>query len=162
MINNIDSDLSYRLNAIYRENEAAKALQDTFAGRKRDVAATKVDHAAKLAGVDYNEMLRALREIADAGAGEFKVGRKGAKSRIEWDYGIRSLAAAARGKGSPIKLNRNELDDGEQDEAVEDAEEEGDVVHEFLLRSGKKVRFVLPSDLTQREAERLAGKGLGT
>lgn len=152
MIQNIDSALCDSLKAIYGKNEAAKALLDTFATRKRDVAETTVHRAAQLAGVDYNEMLRALREIAEAGAGEFKVGRKGAKSRIEWEYGVRSLAAAARGEGRPVKL-----DDIEEVETVEDSEEEGDVVHEFLLRPGKKVRFVLPSDLTQREAERLAG-----
>ncbi len=157
MIQNIDAALSDNLKAIYRQNEAAKALLDTFASRKRDVAETTVHRAAQLAGVDYNEMLRALREIAEAGAGEFKVGRKGAKSRIEWEYGVRSLAAAARGEGRPVKLDLEELDDIEEVEAVEDAEEEGDVVHEFLLRPGKKVRFILPSDLTQREAERLAG-----
>lgn len=157
MVKNVGLALCDSLKAVYGKNETAKALLDTFAMRKRDVAETTVHRAAQLAGVDYNEMLRALREIAEAGAGEFKVGRKGAKSRIEWEYGVRSLAAAARGEGRPVKLDREELDDIEEVETVEDSEEEGDVVHEFLLRPGKKVRFVLPSDLTQREAERLAG-----
>lgn len=157
MIQVLDMELSENLKKIYRSNEAAKALLDTFVTRKRDVAETRVHRAAQLAGTDYDEMLQALRELAQAGAGEFKVGRKGAKSRIVWEYGVRSLAAAALGEGVPIKLDLEELSDSEEADEAEDAADSDDAIHEFLLRPAKKIRFVLPSDLTKREAERLAG-----
>ncbi len=154
MAQQIDIALSSRLRSIYGKNSAVKSLLNVYATGKLGVLETSVSRAAQLAGVDYREMLQALRDLAEAGAGEFKVGRHGAKSRIVWEYHVRSLAAAARGEGGPIKLT--EVEEKELAEEAEDVEE-GDVVHEFLLRPGKKIRLTLPSDLTQREAERLGG-----
>ncbi len=157
MIKILDADLSDKLKRIYTSNKGAKALLDSFATRKRDVAETSVRRAAQLANMDYIEILKTLRELAQAGAGEFKVGRKGLKSRIVWEYGVRSLAAAALGEGVPIKLDLEKLSDLEEAEYAEDAANSDDATHEFLLRPAKKIRFALPSDLTKREAERLAG-----
>jgi hypothetical protein len=155
----IDIALADSLKAIYKTNDEARSLLDNFAARKRDVSETTVERAAQLTGSSYNEMLGAFRELAATGAGAFKVGRHGAKTRIEWEYSVRSLGAAAKGEGRPVKLDPEELEDSEDEEIASEADalEEGDVVHEFLLRPGRKIRLELPADLTQREAERLAG-----
>lgn len=143
----LETAVSDQLKALVATNETVANLLNIFSTRKRDVRETTVEYGAKLADVEYNEMLAAMRALAAAGAGEFKVGRRGGNSRIEWDYSIRSLAAAAMGHGLPTAVE--DIDD------IWGDIEESDVVHEYLLRPGKRLSISLPVDLTQREADRL-------
>lgn len=52
---------------------------------------TTVDDLAALDGVSRRQAIDVLRGLADAGGGDFKVGRKGHPSRIEWAVDPRQL-----------------------------------------------------------------------
>ncbi|NVB37196.1 hypothetical protein G6O69_37455 [Pseudenhygromyxa sp. WMMC2535] len=63
--------------------------------REGDLAAeprTTVDAVAALEGVSRREAVDALRALEGAGVGEFKVGRKGHPSRLEWTVDPEALA----------------------------------------------------------------------
>lgn len=155
----IKTDLAAGLRDLYKANDAAKRLLDRFAERKNDANFTTAARAADLAGASHGEIIALFREFDRVGAGEFKVGRRGAASRMVWHYSVRSLGAAAQGTAEPEAIDPTEIDEGREIEAdlVEAEYELGWIIHTFQLRPAQRVTIRLPADLTAREAERLAG-----
>jgi hypothetical protein len=158
----IKSDLVAGLRDLYKGDDAAHRLFDRFAGRKKDAKFTTAARAADLASASHGEIIALFRELDGIGAGEFKVGRRGSVSRMEWLYSVRSLGAAAQGvTGQPEAIDLTEIDDGEaeaENETSEDDFEKWDwITHTFQLRPTQRVTIKLPMDLTAKEAERLAG-----
>ena len=153
----IKTDLAAGLRDLYKTNDAAKRLLDRFAERKNDANFTTAARAADLAGASHGEIIALFRELDRVGAGEFKVGRRGAASRMVWHYSVRSLGAAAQGTAEPEAIDPT--DEGKEIEAdlVEAEYELGWIIHTFQLRPAQRVTIKLPADLTAREAERLAG-----
>ncbi|UFN51584.1 hypothetical protein LPC08_25305 (plasmid) [Roseomonas sp. OT10] len=143
----------------------AKALQSLYrdpdnhpfftwaAGRQKDSRETSVDTVRRHGQLGHEAAVGLLQDLANAGFGRFVVGRRGAKTRIVWDYSIRDVGAAASG-------STKEIHKVDEDEVVEDEAAEGDdgalVEHVFNLRPGLRISIELPADLTSREAERLA------
>lgn len=158
----IKSDLVAGLRDLYKNNDAAHRLLDRFAGRKKDAQWTTAARAAGLAGASHGEVIALFRELAQIGAGEFKAGRRGFATRMEWIYSVRSLGAAAQGAGQPEAIDPTEIEDGEAEAEnetyLEDDWEKPDwITHTFQLRPAQRVTIKLPVDLTAKEAERLAG-----
>ena len=156
-------DLAKGLREIYKSDDAARSLFDNFAARTNDYRMTTVSRAAQIAEASRSETITLFREFERLGAGSFKAGRRGSKTRIEWDYSIRSLGAAAQGSvDQPEAIDKSKLDfDGEFDALVSEEESEvgeGDLIsHSFQLRPDLRLTIKLPVDLTAKEAERFAG-----
>ena len=158
----IKSDLVAGLRDLYKSNDAAHRLLDRFAGRRKDAKWTTAARAADLASASHNEIIALFRELDGIGAGEFKVGRRGFASRMEWLYSVRSLGAAAQGvTGQPEAIDPTEIEDGEAEAENETSEDDWEeyvwITHTFQLRPAQRVTIKLPVDLTAKEAERLAG-----
>lgn len=97
-------------------------------------------------------------DIESVGIGTRIFGRRSFKSRIKWKYTLQSIAQAAREQIDTLEVVSDKgfamaAESGETIGSVNDAD---DVEHTFQLRSGKRVHFRLPRDLTTREADRLA------
>jgi hypothetical protein len=150
-----DKALSDGLKNLCAASDAARKLMESFTSRTKDARETTVERAAWLAGADYGEMLAAFRQLDALGAGRFIPGRHGYKSRMEWNFSIRSLGQVAQGQ-------KNRPDQVSDDAIIEDGTEEGAssdlkmIQHDFQLREGVKIQFMLPADISEKEAERLA------
>ncbi|SRR5579883_39983 len=150
------------LRGLYQENEAAKALFDKFAERKKHSRETLATRAASLARCDYRDMVAILKQLAALGVGKFKAGRRGSVSRMVWSYHLRSIGAAAQGSESylqdvPADAELSEDDDWSEAPELLFDEEDDFIEHTFQLRPDVRIAVRLPKDITSKEAERLAG-----
>ena len=89
-----------------------------------------------------------FREMEILGVGKVVVGRKGYETRFRWNYKMTEVGKAAVGEIEEFEI----ADDLEES----DEEEGGLVTHEFKIRKDVIAIVRAPSDLTEREAERLA------
>ena len=161
MNGNIRNNTISILTALYRDDPSAKAILDYFSTRKKAMRVSSVDRIGYKSKVAYAEVVRVFKELANAGCGQFLNGRKGYKSRMEWEYSLVSLGLVAKGEAAiPEPIDLSSLDEEEDDlvampaDDVED--EDGMLSHVFQLRQDMPLHFNLPPDLTAREAERLA------
>jgi len=152
------------LRDLNEQDETARRLFENFSSRQRDKRVTTAAQAEWFTGAQRWEIVALLRKLDNLGAGEFKVGRRGSKTRIEWLFSIRSLAAAAQGAaGTPEGIDPTQVDDDAEDGVVEVPEmeietEEGDWIdHSFQLRPDMQITIRLPVDLTSKEADRIGG-----
>jgi hypothetical protein len=96
MNKNVTKRLSKSLEALYNENEVARSFFDHAAERQKAVAYTSVERAASVTGCSKSEMNEVFKKLAEIGAGEYKLGRRGAKTRIIWLYSINTIGLSAR------------------------------------------------------------------
>lgn len=148
------------LLAIYRTQPTARKLFDWLrrVGAKRNY--TTVDDLIEHIGVSRRTAIPLLRSLAEAGCGEFKVGRKGHPSRLEWAESPRGLAEALS-----ITANGHDPDRPapsvvpNTDEAGEDASVLNGtdlITHNYVLRPGLRIALHLPEDLSMNEAKVLS------
>lgn len=160
MNSNIHNNTVSILKTLYRDDVSAKAILDYFSTRKKAMSVSSVDRIGFKSKVAYAEVVRVFKELAAAGCGTFLNGRKGYKSRMEWDYSLVSLGLVARGEAAiPEPIDPSSVE--EEDDLVtglvdEGGVEDGNLPHAFQLRPDTTLHFSLPADLTAREAERLA------
>lgn len=140
-------ELINKLHEMYDDDEVARELFDSFAKRQRDVEETTVENAARLCRREYSEVRPVLQQIAQTGAGTFRIGRRGSKSRIIWEYSLKSIGRAARGEG--------ELQPMDEAHAESECDDDQLVTHTFMLRERLTIRFSLPENLTESESNRL-------
>lgn len=90
-----------------------------------------------------------LKGIEEAGIGKRVVGRRGAPTRIIWRYTWKSIAQVSRGEGGAEALRPID--------SKETLSRQPRIEHSYLLRHEEDpITLMLPRDLTQREADRLA------
>ncbi|WP_106390983.1 hypothetical protein [Enhygromyxa salina] len=110
---------------LYRSQPGARALFDSILERGVDEGRTTVDELTGDGDVGRRDAIALLRSLDEAGCGEFKVGRKGHPSRLEWTVAPAELAARVverdagqgLGPGQPAGLD----DAPELDEAASGA-----------------------------------------
>jgi hypothetical protein len=90
------------LFAMYRTTPAAKKLFDSLARVGAEDNRTTVDELIEDGDISRSDAITVLREIEEAGYGEFKLGRKGHPSRLEWSEDPRSLAERLAGESSEV------------------------------------------------------------
>lgn len=160
----LKSGLVADLRRLYQTDDVARRLLDNLANRQKDRHVTPASRAAVLADASHGEIVALLRKLDQIGAGEFKVGRRGSKTRIEWLYSQRGLGQAAQGAAvQPEQIEA--VDPAELEDEAEPAGETSDddvgdgewISHSFQLRADLRLSIKLPADLTSKEAERLAG-----
>ena len=113
MTNDIDSTVVSNIRALYRKDENAKKIFDLLANRTRDVRITTVDWVMRKLELWRGDAVDLLKALDEAGCGTIYYGRRGAKTRIEWDFSCISIGQAAAGEASKL-------------ESVEDAMSEDD------------------------------------
>ena len=158
----INATLVGDLRALYETNDAAHNLLDKFSTFKKDVRMTPAGRASNLANTSYRDIIKVFKELDRIGAGEFKAGRRGAQSRMEWRFSVQSLGQAANGTvREPKGINEDDLEDTNADVGEDASWNEPDWIdwidHTFQLRPDLQITFRLPADLNSKEAERLAG-----
>jgi hypothetical protein len=155
------------IKKLYTTNRVAKIAFDHFATKQRNKSATTVDRlravlVAQGHEVSYNEIRDFLRKLANLKCGDYKIGRRGWDSRLEWSVGLVSLGQAAAGRHSEItRLTEEEAAESQKEDTEELAAAEvpvdtQDMKVSYPLRPTRSVEFVLPKNLTAREAHRLA------
>lgn len=146
------------LRDIYRRDPNAKAMLDSFAARKKAVSESYADRIAFLVKLSYSEVIRIFKELEEIGCGEFKNGRKGFKTRMEWSHSLISLGEVAKGEAVSVEaINPDDLDvEDEADVPSLIEQPEGHIQHPFQLRPDLSITLSLPADLTMKEAARLA------
>jgi hypothetical protein len=153
----LSDDLAPGLRGFYERDDVARRLFDNFAKRQNDYRVTTVARAVHLTDASESEIKSLFKNLTELGVGKYMVSRRGSKSRIEWFYSIKSIGESAQGISSQLEpINSMLSDDIEAD--LSDDWDSMDIkwsVHNYLLRTGLRIEFKLPSDITEKEAERL-------
>jgi hypothetical protein len=103
MNNQIGSELRTAIRSFYEEDEGAKAFFDWAGARTNDAAETSVDRISQVTELSYSDARELAKGLCEIGCGAFVVGRKGWKSRIRWEFSLRTLGKAARGENIEIE-----------------------------------------------------------
>ncbi len=156
-----ESGMVSELRSLYKSDENAKIMLDSFAARKKAVSESYADRIAFLLKISYHEAIRIFKVLDSIGCGHFKNGRKGYKSRIEWSHSLISIGQVANGQSGNVEaIDPTNLELEEEVDASGLTEgiliDEGHIQHPFQLRPDLTVTLSLPADLTMKEAQRLS------
>lgn len=163
-----------QLIAVHRSKPGAAALFAAFGEQAPNEGRTTVDEAIEFAGISRRHAIDLLRSLAEAGCGEFKIGRKGHPSRLEWTVDVVELATWL--EGDPGADDASSPSSGESasaptqaslalmaSESANPGAGRGDeasttefVEHVYMLRPKMRLRVSLPEDLSPAEAGVLA------
>jgi hypothetical protein len=103
MTNDIDVNVVKNLRALYKENDSARKMFDLLANRNRDIGATSVEWVMREIELWRADAVELLRKLDAAKCGTLYYGRRGAKTRIEWDYSCISIGQAAAGEANDLE-----------------------------------------------------------
>ena len=126
---------------------------DHMASRERNQRETKVDRLLKLLeAANYRpsrgDLIALFKDLVDISCGQFVAGRHGWPSRFIWDVDTLSVSRYVVGETPEV---------GAIQSLKENFIERDLIKHAFNLRTDLQICFELPVDLTEKEAERLAG-----
>ncbi|NVN85373.1 MAG: hypothetical protein HXX15_04705 [Rhodopseudomonas sp.] len=119
MANDLADDVIRAIRVLYNKNPNAQALFDLNARRERDATFTSLDVISRKLEISRGDAVALARDLEAAGCGQFVVGRRGSKSRLEWKFSCIGLGKAAAGE--PIQLDKAE--DPEEEEIEDTAEQ---------------------------------------
>jgi len=87
------------LRALCARNAGARAFF-TWADseRQNSASSTSIDVLERKSGLGRSASIALLKDLEKIGCGKYIVGRHRKKTRISWDYGLKSIARAARGE----------------------------------------------------------------
>jgi hypothetical protein len=134
-------------------NEEARRLLD-WAAKQSYPEETDVDQIVDSAGLDRAYVIYAMKELAQLGFGQFVVGRHKKPSRMIWKVRLGDLGRHAQGE--TVEFDEPEITPKLSHESETAKHGAQDIVHFYQLRPERKLSLSLPSDLTPREAKRLA------
>jgi hypothetical protein len=142
--------LNELLRALYSADENARALFDWAVDRQRDVSGTTVDRICEITAANRNSAVELAKKLDEIGCADFVVGRRGAKTRLEWKFSLKELGNVAAGHSNQLSPQED------SDEAVAASNLVEMRSYRFPLRSDLEISVSIPVDLNQREAQRLA------
>lgn len=156
------------LRSLYKRDTAVRAVVDALAdiGTEGETEVEALETEVDPEATSRNDIVGALKALEKRTCGKFIVGRKGARSRMQWRVDPGQLRAAALGEIDELPvLDALEVVEVADSQAravrsttpgVRALKDEDLLSHAFNLRPGLTVHFELPSSLTRSEAERLA------
>lgn len=153
-------NLITKLRALYAsEDEDYQSFFDHAAKKQKDLWVTDIASVrAMLVYKTQASAIEVVKEVQKAGAGYYRVGRRGSPTRIEWLYQMDSVGQVARGDHSNLIFS-----DEARNLIIDEASAEtglkkfdSTLSHTFRLRRTETVTFHLPADLSETEANRLA------
>jgi len=109
MANHMRDAIRKELQNLYTRDKAAEAFFDWAADRKNDAAETSVDRISSVIQDSYPVARDLSKRLCEIGAGEFVIGRKGWKSRVSWNFSLRSLGKVAQGEPVEVEEVDQEL-----------------------------------------------------
>lgn len=148
------------MRELYRDSAAAQRILDELAGRHKNPnnGATSVDSLAGQ-GIDRRTAIDLLRAFAENGCGEFRVGRRRKPSRLVWLHSAIEVARDACGGGAGPQGHGATSPPVAQ--AIRPNVATNTAIHmieqRVRIRPGVEAVLQIPEDLTQAEAEKLAG-----
>lgn len=155
------------VQSIKNYTEDFKPIFEMLSKKEQPVKATTVDSIVSSSHLSRAQVIDLFKKLAEAGAGEFRMGRRGQPTRIEWAYNLSDVGKLALGEADEIKpLYADEGRKGprsmpsvphKRGRPVGSKNKTSELNdHVYLLRNDVKVHFKLPKDLNQNEAKRLA------
>lgn len=94
-----------------------------------------------------------LRALEDAGAGEFRLGRKGHPSRLVWSTDAQALVDKVLGREvGPVDSSASESEPDPPPPTRPRSIPASAIDHAFMLRPDLRIGLSLPVDLSAREA----------
>jgi hypothetical protein len=157
------------LRALYQANAAVKAILTYAASRKYNSVEMSVERTEVMLrrggdDISRREVIEAFKALEDLGLGEFIIGRRGAQSRLKWHVPMIDAGRAAQGIIESVRrLADDELLPPEPSEPLTQSDElpvpsmrSVYMRHAYNLRPGYAVTIELPTNLSEREASRLA------
>ena len=120
--NGYDNDLVASLKKLYATSPPARDWLDHAAGRKRDAQASSIERLMAVCDVGRADAVSLARQFDEIACADFKVGRRGQKSRLEWRYSLTSLGKAASGETESLDQIDRDADEMEDDDAAESSE----------------------------------------
>jgi hypothetical protein len=130
------NDVIKAIQRLYKENPLAQRLFDLNAERERDANVSSLDVISRKLDISRGDAVALARSLEEAGCGTFKVGRRGAPSRLEWAYSCIGLGKAAAGE--PIQLEQAE-NPQEDDEEVQNGSDEGMTIAQAKAALARKL-----------------------
>lgn len=109
----------------------------------------------------WPDLVKTMRDLDKEGYGRFIVGRKGHASRFQWSDKSRQDSSRIVEQDDHAAISEADTLDSAShrvahDESSTNGVQETLLAHSFHLRPDQTVKFSLPKDLTQAEAERFA------
>ena len=152
----IDADVT-ELQTLYKDDSNFKSLFDDFAARAKSQRVTKVDQLQnRLREVDLprSVVISWFRKLETQNHGQFIEGRKGHPSRFVWSSDPIEVGKAAQGQAAsvpPISAAANiERNETELPRAYKSR------AYKFPLRPSMDATIEIPTDLSEKEADRLS------
>ena len=146
------------LRMAYETSEPMKGFLDFVATRQKNLSETSVERAERALSslgqtVTRGNVVEIFKTLSELGIGEFIVGRRGAPTRFKWAVPMTDVGRAARGQLIELALEDR---DSEAHEIHLINPAANVIQHSFNLRADFVASILLPSDLSDREASRLA------
>jgi len=107
--------LPIELNRRYKEGKGWRELFDALASYQKPMKELTAERGAEISGLAYETVVTGMKELSQLGVGEFKFGRRGGKTRIEWGYSPGSIGRVAQGRQETLDAYAET--EGEEDEA---------------------------------------------
>jgi len=132
-------DLSRELRELYKKGQGRRELFDAWSTYTKRISETPADRAMGMTGMSYEAVIALFKELDAIGVGKFKLGRKGAKTRLIWNYAPRTVGEVAKGVSDQLEAY---FDDQSAETLVDEPEEpaEAVAVHDshFWIAEAKK------------------------
>lgn len=103
MNGSVNRPMSEGLRELYEEESGAREFLKWASERQNDATRTSIDRLEQKAGVDRRKAIDLAKQFDRLGCGRYIIGRRGAPSRIEWAFSLKSIGRAAVGETSALE-----------------------------------------------------------
>lgn len=110
MNKDVQQAIVHALQDLCSRNEGARTFFEWAASRQKDGYVTSIDVFERKSLMDRASCIELAKELSRIGCGQYIVGRRGSKTRVRWDYGLRSIARAAVGQENKLRAVDPELE----------------------------------------------------
>ncbi|MBV8764223.1 MAG: hypothetical protein JO137_14170 [Hyphomicrobiales bacterium] len=101
-----DGNLVSELRALSRDDDVARQLFEWAANRERDGAKTLIYKVCAVCRCQKRDAEKLFKVLHQLGVGQHIAGRRGEKSRLVWNYSLKSIGRVALGRDSYLEKGR--------------------------------------------------------
>jgi hypothetical protein len=132
-----DQNIKEDLHKLAGQSPSARAFFEWLAARERDSSQTTTDRICGKVGITKDEALTLMKRLNEIGVADLKWGRRGAKTRLEWNYSCSSVGEVAL---EPLKsLHRNDDTHDDDDFKIESSAVKSEIL---TIRRAKELLAV--------------------
>jgi hypothetical protein len=154
--------LSQNIQAVAASTPASKTVFEYLGSYGNNMRCVYVDRIASDINLDESEIRAVFKGLEALELGRLILGRRGSRTRFEWDTPLTMVAKAGLGKAN---LPEDQLRATEWKKTAEpdDSEQQGleqdlgvrRTTHSYRLRENFMASLILPTDFNQKDLERL-------